>query len=328
MTSGGWVLDGFGTEPIEVSDQAALDAVLDRWHEELVDDPRIVGLVAPGGTRSLSIALGEDETVLNWIDDDDQTAPDLTSLGIKENDGSEVVFKFSNTFSFFDPSVLVPAEQGRAAMAEFYETDIRPSAVRWQLFPYGYEYTGGRYLDRDGTVIDFSAAAQDKPDGAQARRFDYRDRARHSEGKWVPVDEAWTVYWTVDWDQDIFEHATVSNESELDVLLDRIDVLRREEFRPGMAEVVSPKGDILGVALGRSELVLHWIPVGGELGDDLTSVGSDDGSGKSTTVEVPDGHGFAEFPSSTLIPMEDARATVRQFYETGGLPSGIRWQAL
>ncbi len=334
MTSESWVLEGFGDESVEVSDRANLNVVLDRWHDEVADDPRIVTLVAPGGSepgsiRALSVAVGAAETVLDWIDENEPMAPYLTSLGPKEDDGSQVVFKLSNTFSYFDPSVLLPMDEARAAVVEFYETGARPASVRWQSLPEGYEYVDGRYLQRDGTEPPPRPSPQAQPKLSGAERFaaDLR-KARHSQGAWVPVDGKWTVYWTVDWDQDIFENTTVSNAAELDTLLDRIDVLRREEFRPGMAEVVSPNGNILGVGLGRSESVLHWIPAGGELGDDLTGVGAEDSPEKWFTVEAPETEPNVQFPYSASIPMADARTAVKQFFETGALPDGIRWRAL
>lgn len=331
MTSDGWVLEGFDTEPVEVTDQATLDAVLDRWHEELTDDPRIVGLIAPAGKRSLSIGLGEDETVLDWIDEDDQMAPYLTSLGSKKDDGSQVIFKFSNTFSYFDPSVLLPMDEARAALVEFYETGARPAAVCWQSLPEGYEYVDGRYIQRDGSELPPPKPSPVQPEMTPMEHMAaYRRKARHGHGGWVPVDGGWTVHWSIDSDQDIFERAIVGDVAELDELLHHIDVLRREDFRAGMAEVVSPKGDILGIALGRPESVLHWIPVNGGPEDDLTSVGSNDAPENTFHVQLPESAAtaIAQFPLSALIPIEDAQAGVKQFFETGALPDGIRWRTL
>ncbi len=332
MTAESWTLEGFADEQVEVADRATRDAVLDRWDAGAADDPVLVMLAAPGGNQSLAIALGGgEESMLDWIDEEDQTGPYLDSLGPRENDGSELAFKFSNTFSFFNPSVLITKEQARAGVVEFYETGVRPRTIRWQLFPHGYEYRDGRYLNRDGTEVHFGQPSKSEPESTLTEKMaGYEREARHGHGKWVPVDGAWTVYWVVALDQNLFDNAVVGSMAELDALLDRIDVLRRDEFRAGMAEVVSPKGDILGIALGRAQSVLHWIPVGGEPDDDLTSVGSDDAPEGTFKAELPESAATAivQFPSSALIPMEYAQGAVKQFFETGTLPDGIHWRAL
>jgi len=327
VTTDRWTLERFGTELVEVPDRATLDAVLDRWDAEAAGDPVLVSLAAPGGSRALAVALGGDESMLDWVDEEDQTGPYLDSLGPRDDDGSQVAFKFSNTFSYFSPSVLIPKEQARTGLIEFYGTGARPEMIRWQLVPQGYEYKDGRYLNRDGTEVDLSEPSRSEPDTAGIEKLAAYDRQpRH--GDWEPLDGFWTVYWVRDVQQDIIDHAVVSDTAGLDAVLDRVDALGQHTSHEKMAEVVSPKGDVLGVGLGRDESVLHWIAAGAELGDDLTSVGSDDPFETFPDFEVPNGYWVAQFPNFTLVPKTDARAAVEQFFETGALPDGIRWRAL
>jgi hypothetical protein len=117
--------------PIEVRDIAQLDAILDDLQARFHDDPRLVTIAATNDEQSLSIALGDDQSVLNWIDESDTENAYLTSRGDADATGEDVEFAFSNTWNEYPPRVLIPTAVARQAVREYVTTGARPGNVAW-----------------------------------------------------------------------------------------------------------------------------------------------------------------------------------------------------
>jgi Immunity protein Imm1 len=126
-------------EAIEVNSIEELDEVLDRWHAELMadEDARLVTLSA-SPDLSLTIGLGNEESVLNWTDESDTSAPYMTTRNPDydfntpdDDDEEDMEFAFGNTWNQYPTRVLIPIVTAREAMREFFTTGNRPTNVDW-----------------------------------------------------------------------------------------------------------------------------------------------------------------------------------------------------
>jgi hypothetical protein len=118
-------------KPIDVTEAGQLDVLLNELQARFHDDPRLVSIASTAGEQSLSIALGADQSMLNWIDEGDTDNAYLTSRGNASATGDNVEFAFSNTWNEYPPRVLIPIDVARQAVRDFVATGMRPDNVTW-----------------------------------------------------------------------------------------------------------------------------------------------------------------------------------------------------
>jgi hypothetical protein len=107
----------------------------------------------------------------------------------------------------------------------------------------------------------------------------------------------------------------------LETALDTIH--RSAHSRPRLVKIVSPAGAELLIALGSGQSVLQFAH--GADPPCLVSVGDSDAQG----VEAFDYEGCeTEIERRHLISTEGARHAAARFYETGELPTNLRWEEI
>jgi hypothetical protein len=122
----------------------------------------------------------------------------------------------------------------------------------------------------------------------------------------------------VEWGED--DGAWVSSVQELDWLLD--DLARTAADKPFVVELISHEGDSMSVGLGSEESVLSWVSADGNP-PYYASRGNREAEG---TVAFFYGGSWSEFPKWSAVPMAEARAVMRQFFQTGERPASIDWE--
>jgi hypothetical protein len=121
------------------------------------------------------------------------------------------------------------------------------------------------------------------------------------------------------------QETTVSTIAELDALLDQITAEAVRTGRPELPTLYDNNGRSLAIGVGDDRLsVLSWTDDNAE-GDAALSQGDETVTGE---VKFFYGNQFSFFPSTALIPIEQARHAMRQFMTAGGRPTVVRWQAL
>jgi hypothetical protein len=122
----------------------------------------------------------------------------------------------------------------------------------------------------------------------------------------------------VEWEND--GRAEVASVEQLDRLLD--DLTEQARPRPFMAVLISGTGDSLAIGLGRKESVLSWVSATG----DPPYHGSNGDPSATGLVVFFYGGSWSEFPRSYAVPVADARAAAREFFETGVRPNQVGWE--
>ena len=115
-----------GEADVDSADE--LDSLLDALHAQAVSDPFIADVVLATG-ESLSVGLGSDWTVLNWVSSTGEP-PYFGSQGDTSATGV-VVFRYSGSSSEFPSASAIPVESGRRAVREFLAAGHRPQTVAW-----------------------------------------------------------------------------------------------------------------------------------------------------------------------------------------------------
>jgi hypothetical protein len=120
------------------------------------------------------------------------------------------------------------------------------------------------------------------------------------------------------------QETTVSTIAELDALLDRITAEAARTGRPELPTLYDNKGRSLAIGVADRLSVLSWSD---DSADDDTALSQGD---ETVTGEVKFFYGnqFSFFPSTALIPIEQARQAMRQFMTAGIRPTVVRWQGL
>jgi hypothetical protein len=120
------------------------------------------------------------------------------------------------------------------------------------------------------------------------------------------------------------QETTVSTIAELDALLDRITAEAARTGRPELPTLYDNKGRSLAIGVADRLSVLSWSD---DNADDDTALSQGD---ETVTGEVKFFYGnqFSFFPSTALIPIEQARQAMRQFMTAGIRPTVVRWQGL
>jgi len=112
----------------EVASVEELDVLLDVLHAEARSEPFMADVVLPSG-ESMSLGLGSDSTVLNWVSATGEP-PYFGSEGDADATGV-VVFRYSGAWSEFPSASAISAEDGRWAVREFLAVGHRPPTVTW-----------------------------------------------------------------------------------------------------------------------------------------------------------------------------------------------------
>jgi eukaryotic-like serine/threonine-protein kinase len=139
-----------------------------------------------------------------------------------------------------------------------------------------------------------------------------RDR-QSSQTSRVKIPEA-VVSHTVD---QVFRVTTVK---ELDLVLDGFNRKAKTD-RPFVAEIVISSGETLTIALGRDLSHIHYSCASG----DSSCYASLGDSSKEGTVVFDCFDKHAEYPLSTLIPIQTAREVARYFCRTRRLANSVTW---
>lgn len=106
-----------------------LDALLDDLVATARENPFLVELVC-GDAGSLSLGLGHDATVLDYVPAD-LNPPYLQSVGGDASQKS-LWFRFRGDMSEFPPQAAIPNEVGRDALRYFLETGELTPRVSWR----------------------------------------------------------------------------------------------------------------------------------------------------------------------------------------------------
>ena len=129
VTPHGYVEWGEGPQSIQVATVEELDALLDRVDAEArVGQRPVLALVGLGGTRYLTVGLGDDDVGLTYNDSSDWRS--WSSLGDLTGD-DEVGFWMGNQPTYVRRRELVPIDLARQAVRELYDTGERSQLVRW-----------------------------------------------------------------------------------------------------------------------------------------------------------------------------------------------------
>lgn len=120
------------------------------------------------------------------------------------------------------------------------------------------------------------------------------------------------------------QETAVSTIAELDAVLDRITAEAVGIDRPELPTLYDDEGRSLAIGVGDRMSVLSWTDDNAD-DDAALSEGDETVSGE---VKFFYGNQFSFFPSTALIPIEQARQAMRQFMTEGIRPTVARWQAL
>jgi hypothetical protein len=122
-----WAAD----ESVAVTSVAELDERLDELDRQArADQPLVAGIERPDGA-ALSIGLGRDRSVLNYMSSPD--TPYYTSHDPESGEDGTVVFYYYGHWSEYSADAAVPMEDARAAVRRFFETGERPENLDWRM---------------------------------------------------------------------------------------------------------------------------------------------------------------------------------------------------
>jgi len=108
-----------------------VNRLLDGLHDEFRrGDPTLVTVARGAGGDSLSIGLGNERSVLNYVRGDGNP-PYYTSAGGDDTD-EMLSFRFGGEWSEFPLRYAIPTAAARAAMTHFCETGALWDAVAWE----------------------------------------------------------------------------------------------------------------------------------------------------------------------------------------------------
>jgi hypothetical protein len=112
----------------EVGSIEELDRLLDGLAASVLEKPLMAELIAENGD-SLAAGLGRDESVLSWINGD-QNPPYYASKG-DSGAGGMIVFFYRGDWSEFPRWSAIPVARAREAMRRFFTTGQMPDNVEW-----------------------------------------------------------------------------------------------------------------------------------------------------------------------------------------------------
>jgi Immunity protein Imm1 len=118
---------------VPVGSVRELDERLDELDRQAREDdkPLVAGIQQPDG-RALSIGLGRDRSVLNYMASLDP--PYYTSHDPEVDDnGDWVVFYYYGHWSEYPEDAAVPMDDAREAAHRFLETGERPENIDWRM---------------------------------------------------------------------------------------------------------------------------------------------------------------------------------------------------
>jgi hypothetical protein len=115
-------------EAAEIQSAEELDTLLDALHAQAASEPFIAEVVLASG-ESLSVGLGSERTVLNWVSSTGEP-PYFGSQG-DPNATGVVVFRYFGSLSEFPGTSAIPVETGRRAVREFLVAGHRPETFAW-----------------------------------------------------------------------------------------------------------------------------------------------------------------------------------------------------
>jgi hypothetical protein len=108
-----------------------LDERLDELERQAREaQPLVAGIERPDGT-ALSIGLGRDRSVLNYMSSLDP--PYFTSHDPESDEDGTVVFYYYGHWSEYSADAAVPMDEAREAARRFLETGERPQNIDWQI---------------------------------------------------------------------------------------------------------------------------------------------------------------------------------------------------
>jgi hypothetical protein len=120
----------WGNEAATLDSAGAVERLLDELHARYRDgDPTLVTVERSDG-QSLSIGLGAQCSVLNYVRGD-KNPPYYTSAAESESD-EHVSFRFGGAWSEYPLRATVPIAEARAAMTRFCESGQLSPDVRWE----------------------------------------------------------------------------------------------------------------------------------------------------------------------------------------------------
>jgi hypothetical protein len=118
-------------ESVPVHTVQELDERLDELDRQArASQPLVAGLERPDGA-ALSIGLGRDRSVLNYMSSPDP--PYFTSHDEEADTDGTVVFFYYGHWSEFPADAAVPMADAREAARRFFETGERPDNIAWQM---------------------------------------------------------------------------------------------------------------------------------------------------------------------------------------------------
>lgn len=112
---------------------------------------------------------------------------------------------------------------------------------------------------------------------------------------------------------------------ERDELARLIDALEREALSrpPFMVDLQAEDGSVLGIGLGRSVSVAHYVSRGGDPPYFLSVGPFND---MPEVIVYYAGGQWTEFPGTSAVPYQEARAALEEFFTTGELPQVFDWR--
>jgi hypothetical protein len=118
-------------ESVPVHSVQELDERLDELDRRARDDLPLVAGIERADGKALSIGLGRDRSVLNYMSSLDP--PYFTSHDENADEGGTIVFYYYGHESEFPADAAVPMEDAREAVRRFFETGERPENLDWRM---------------------------------------------------------------------------------------------------------------------------------------------------------------------------------------------------
>ena len=110
--------------------------------------------------------------------------------------------------------------------------------------------------------------------------------------------------------------------SDLEQILDDLHARFTDAEPTAVVHELPETGDSLAIVLGRDKSVLSYVS-GSKDPPYFTSVGAEEPDG---TIEFRFMGDLSELPLKNAVPIQEARAAMRYFWNTGKLTSDIAWE--